>query len=136
MIMTEVSVWRSVLKLCDLLSVIFYRSIEYDGRSGLAIAVVLVASVTDAHGRQLPRTPVDVVEIAQKYVYVLRCRFNRTAVEHRFIVLFVAFAVGKGEFLRTPPCLFVAQEKLFAVFCELLVSNLLALRENGFDASL
>ena len=135
--MTEVSVWRSVLKLCDLLSVIFYRSIKYDGCGDLAVAVILVASVTDAHGwKQMPGAPVNVIEIAQKYAYILHRRLNRAAVEHRIIVLLVAFAVGKGEFLRTLLCLFVAQEKLFAVFGELLGSNLLTLREDCFNASL
>lgn len=75
MVVTEVSAGRSVLKLRDLLATIFYRRIKCNGGSGFAVAVVLVASVTDSHGRELPNAPIDVVEITQKYADVLNRSF-------------------------------------------------------------
>lgn len=64
MIVSEVSAWCSVLELRYLLATIFYRSVERDGRCGLAVAVVLITSVADSHRRKLPYSPVDVVEVA------------------------------------------------------------------------
>ena len=76
--MTKVSAWRSVLELRDLLATIFYGRIKCNGGSSFAIAVVLVASVADSHGRKLPNAPIDVVEIAQKYADILNRSFYCT----------------------------------------------------------
>lgn len=73
--MAKVSAWCSVLKLRDLLATIFYGRIKCNGGSSLAIAVVLVASVADSHGREPPNAPVNVVEITQKYADVLNRSF-------------------------------------------------------------
>ena len=73
--MTEVSAWHSVLELRDLLASVFYRGVKSEGGSNLAVAVVLVASVTDSQGRELPNAPVNVVEITQKYADVLNRSF-------------------------------------------------------------
>ena len=59
--MAKVSAWCSVLELRDLLASVFYRGVKSEGGSNLAVAVVLVASVTDSHGRELPNAPVNVV---------------------------------------------------------------------------
>lgn len=98
--MAKVSAWCSVLELRDLLASVFYRGVKSEGGSNLAVAVVLVASVTDSHGRELPNAPVNVVEIAQKYAYILHRRLNHTAVEYSLVVIFVTLAIGKGEFPR------------------------------------
>ena len=73
--MAKVSAWCSVLELRDLLASVFYRGVKSEGGSSLAVAVVLVASVTDSHGRELPNAPVNVVEITQKYADVLNRSF-------------------------------------------------------------
>ena len=109
--MTKVSAWRSVLELRDLLATIFYGRIKCNGGSSLAIAVVLVASVTDSHGRELPNAPVNVIEITQKYADILGRRLNCATIEYRLVGLFVTFAIGNGKFFGALFGLFITHKK-------------------------
>ena len=130
------SVRRSILKLCNLFATIFYWPVELNRSCRLAVAVILVAAVADGHGREPPHAPVDVVEVTQQYADVLNRCLHHVTFKHCVIFIFVTFAVGKGELLRALLCLFVANKELLAVFSKLLVSDLLTLREDGFDATL
>ena len=127
---------RSILELCNPSASIFYRPVELNSSGRFPVAVILVAAVADGHGRELPHAPVDVVEITQQCADVLnRCLHNVT-IKHCVIFLFMTFAIGHGELLRALLCLLMAQKKLFAILGKLLVSDLLTLREDGFDATL
>ena len=127
---------RSILKLCNLFATIFYRPVELNRSSRLAVAVILVATVADGHGRELPHAPVDVVEVTQQCADVINRCLHHVTIKHCVIFLFMTFAVDHGELLRALLCLLMAQKQLLAVFSKLLVSDLLTLREDGFDATL
>ena len=97
---------RSILELRNLCATIFYRPVELNSSGRLAVAVRLVATVADGHGRELPHAPVDVVEVTQQYADVLnRCLHNVT-IKHCVIFLFMTLAIGHGELLRALLCLF------------------------------
>ena len=127
---------RSILELRNLCATRFYRPVELNSSGRFSVTIILVAAVADGHGREPPHAPVDVVEVAQQYADVLNRCLNHVTAKHCVRLLFMTFAIGHGELLRALLCLLMAQKQLLSILGKLLVSDLLTLREDGFDAAL